>query len=406
MAKRVQSSNIAELALLLAGISDPRVEGRSKHLLIDVIVISICALLCGAESCVDFESFARSKEGWLRKFLKLPAGIPSHDTFLRLLSIVEPEEMEKIFSIWAQSIVDSKEMRSISLDGKSIQGTGGGFNTNLRALHVVNVYCHDLGLCLAQSESSGTGTGEAEAALTVMDCLNLEGILVMADAGLAIHRVAKKIREKKGHYLVPLKGNQRFYLERVDAQFKAAKKLKSSRSKDSAHGRKEQRTCSVIEASPETLDAKFFEQWPDLQTLIRVDRTREEVDKRHALQTTGQDGKQTYERNENQGGFRTTQETIYFLSSQRLSAEEAGREVRKHWGIENGLHWVLDVAFGEDDCLVRAKRASRNLSLIRKISFNLIRNSATSGSIKGRMKSAGWNNAYLEKIVFGENFDA
>jgi len=404
--RRIGEKPLSELVTCFSALSDPRVRGRCKHLLIDVVVIAICAVLCGAESCLEFEVFAQQKESWLRRFLSLPSGIPSHDTFLRVLSLVDPNEMEKIFADWVRSIVDRRDLRTVSLDGKSVQGTGSGFNTGHRPLHLVSAYCHELGLSIAQSESPGTGSGEAEAALDVLGCLDIRDVLVMADAGLAIHRVVSRIREKKGHYLVALKGNQKFYLQQTQERFESAMKLDHCQSQDSGHGRKETRQCSVLEASSKELDPKFFEQWPGLKTLIRVCRIREEKDGRYSVQRTGKDGKQSYEKNRNQGGVTRSEEISYYLSSKKLGAEEALREIRKHWGIENGLHWILDVAFGEDDWPVRAKQAARNLSLIRKIGFNLIRQSKTSGSIRGRMKSAGWNNEFLELLVFGRKFDA
>ena len=411
MVRRIEENEVSTLVQYFSQLPDPRVENRCEHLLLDILVMTICAVLCGARTCTDFEDFGISKEQWLRKFLKLPGGIPSHDTFRRVLSIVDPSEMEKYFFKWVESILGDRKLERISLDGKSMGGSPQGGIAGRKALHLVNVYSHEYSICLGQVESNGSG-GESTAALELLDGLDIKDTLVMADAGFAVRSVVSKIREKKGHYLVALKNNNRFYRDRVEAFFDKSLGTKSKKVKERGHGRDELRIATVLKASPRDLDPKFFDQWPDLQTLIRIDRTRVFEDKRPMLQLKDrQSGKIKYVRHAGitpEKIMRTTEDTVYYLTSKKMNAEEALNEVRKHWGIENGLHWVLDVTFGEDDWVARAKRLSRNLASIRKIGLNLIRSNTSlpKKSIRRHMKIAGWSDEALEKLVFGANFDA
>ncbi len=413
MARVVKDNEVASLVYYFSQIPDPRVGARCDHLLIDVLVITICAVLCGAQTCTDFEDFGYSKEQWLRKYLKLSNGIPSHDTFRRVLSIIDPNQLEKSFLDWVQAILGERKFKSLSLDGKSIAGTTHGGIGGRSSLHVVNVYLHEYGLCLAQIESNGAG-GESTAALEILDQLDIKDTLVLADAQFATHAIAKKIRQKKGHYLVALKGNRPSYYAIVSERFEESRRLKRAETKETGHGRWEKREASVLYATDKNLAPNFFEQWPDVKTLIRIRRKRTFEDKRPFHQTKNEKtGEIKHARSGNQDGsktkiMRTTDETAYYLSSKKMTPETALREVRKHWGIENGLHWILDVAFAEDDWLARAKRLSRNMSAIRKIGLNLIRSNVTlpKKSIRRHMKTAGWSDEILEKLVFGRSFDA
>ena len=393
MKKKLKETELFKLVRAFSAIHDPRVKKRSKHKLIDVLVISICAVLCGAESAVDIEEFGQEKEEWLKRFLELPNGIPSHDTFSRVLSLIAPQEVEKTFSLWSTSITEGA-LKSVSVDGKTVEGTGA---FKLRPLHLVSAFAHETGLSLMQSQASGTGSGEAEAALVCLGQLDLKGTLVMADAGLAIHRMAAEVRIQGGDYLVPIKRNQRFYLERIIEKFQGAKKADRAHIKESHRGREEERECLVIGATD--LDEKFYAQWPGVKTLIELNRRRQTKDERITVQKRDQDGRNYYEKNEEK--VRVKEEKVYYLSSRKLNAKEALVETRKHWGIENKCHWVLDVAFNEDDWRTRDKKLARNLSVLRKVGFNLIKKSPTEGSVRRRIKRAGWSEKFLETLVFG-----
>jgi predicted transposase YbfD/YdcC len=398
MKKDSEVNQIEELIECLKFIEDPRVLGRSKHLLIDILVISICAVLCGAEGVFDIEEFGLEKEDWLRRFLSLPCGIPSHDTIARVLSLIDPIEMEKAFQEWVRNILGKDKIKSISLDGKSTRGTERTFNQGKKGLHMVSAYSHELGLTLMEVESEGRGAAEGPAAVECLNSLDLRNVMVLGDAGLATKRVVHKIREKEGDYLVPIKGNQRFYLRELEELFLSQREfIKIASDNNQEHGRTEERSCKIL--STEGLSEKFRCQWLDAKVVFVIERVRHEKDRRYLIQKTGLDGKQSYERNDQD--IKTTKETTYYVSSRKLSAKEALAEARKHWGIENQLHWVLDVAFGEDDWTVRSKALARSLSLIRKIAFNILKSSKTRGSVRIRMKKAGWNNKFLEQLIFG-----
>lgn len=378
--------NMDELMESFAFVEDPRVQGRSKHLFIDIIVITICAMLCGAETCTEIELFGIQKEDWLRKYLELPHGIPSHDTIGRVLALVDPTQMEAAFQSWVESITKgSVRPKSISIDGKSIAGSERRFTKH--PLHIVNAYSHELGLSLFQTEANYRGSGEVEGALECLDILDIEDITVLADAAMSVKRITEKIRDKKGHYLLPIKKNQKLSLAEIKSQFElAGKKAKSARSANDGRGRKEKRICEVLPAR--SLSGDFIERWRDVKTILKVTRIR-------SIQNPSVNSTES---------TRKREDATYYISSRELSAQDGLNEVRKHWAIENGLHWVLDVAFREDSWRIRAKALARSLTLLRKIAFNIIRSSNTKGSVRGKIKQAGWNNDFLAQLVFGSQF--
>ncbi len=386
---------LAELvSLMKATIRDPRVQGRSKHLLIDIIVITICAILCAAESVAEIEDFAVEREDWLRKYLRLPNGIPSHDTFSRVLSIIDTKQMQAAFTQWTlgNGVLRAK---SISLDGKCSKGTERSFNRGKQALKIVSTYAHDLGLSLV--ESSAEGVGEIDAALACLELLDLKGVLVQVDAGIGVHKVVSEVRSKKGDYIVPLKSNQWHSRDEAQAYLETRRaKAKVAQTEDSARGRDERRSCQILSVGK--MSEKFHQQWPDAKSIFSITRERVVDDKRYVIQETGKDNKQSYRLNDND--LKYSIEVIHYVSSRKLTASQALKEVRTHWGIENKVHWVLDVAFREDNWAVRAKSLAQKLSLIRKIALNVVRQTPGKGGIRRRMKRASWNVEHLEAMIF------
>lgn len=377
--------NVEELMECFSYVEDPRVQGRSKHLFIDILVISVCATLCGAEACTEIELFARQKEEWLKRFLELPCGIPSHDTISRVLSLVDPLQMEAAFRNWVESVVSEKTTKRLSLDGKSVAGTERHFKRH--PLHMVSAYSHELGLTLIQTEAAYRGTGEAEAALECLKALDIKGVTVLADAALSIRRIPEQIRAQGGHYILPIKGNQRLSREEMAECFeKRPKGIKKTKSNETNRGRQETRVCEALTVA--NMSEKFLERWPDVKTLLRITRMRTSENK---ASTSEEETK-------------TREDVTYYVTDLELDAKQGLKEVRVHWSIENKLHWHLDVAFSEDQWRVRAKALARTLTLLRKIAMNIVRTSNTKGSVRGRMKQAGWNNAFLSKLVFNEDF--
>jgi predicted transposase YbfD/YdcC len=395
--KVIEAQKLQEIFLMyFDSIEDPRVQGRCEHKLIDIIAIAACAVLCGAESFVEIEEFGIQRENWLRSLLELPSGIPSHDTFARVLSLLDSEALEKAFTEWAKDIqlelIEGSTSRRLSLDGKSVKGTERQFNASTRPLVLVNVYCHESGLSLGQKQAPSSGNAEVAPALECLDALNLEGTLVSADAGLGRPAVVKKIRSKKGHYLVPIKANSRCYFDEVEGLFSRTKRYaKRGSQEEQSHGRLEQRKVKIIDSPLKKLTHEFAERFPDAKVLIAITRSRSVKDLRYSI---------GYKQNPNHQKMREERfETVYYISSKKMNAAQAFREIREHWAIENQLHWGLDVTFLEDSARVRHKIAARNLALLRKMAFNLIQKCPEKGSRRVKMKRAAWNEAYLEKLL-------
>ena len=394
MAKLSESDQLDELIFSLKNVRDPRVAGRTKHLLIDILVITVVAVLCGAEGVTEIEDFANQKEKFLRKHLELPGGIPSHDTITRVLSIINPESFESAFASWVSRSLYVENEDWISIDGKSVNGTERNSIRGARPLHLVSAYSHNSGLSLCQAESTSSGMAEKDAALKCLKQLDLKGVTVTMDAGLNNRQIIDHILENDGNYLTPVKKNHRSALRLLSELFNS-NEGEIATIKEEKHGRVDIRQCSVIPA--EKLFITFSESFPAAVTAIQMTRTRKDKDRSLMTKTKEEDGRWRVEKN--QAETKEITSTVYYVSSQKLTALEAIEWTRQHWGIENKLHWILDIAFREDDWTVRAKRAARSLSVARKIAFNLIKTSNTSGSVRARMKRASWNDDFLEQLL-------
>ena len=394
MAKLSETDQLDELIFSLKNVRDPRVAGRTRHLLIDILVLTVVAVLCGAEGVTEIEDFGHQKEKFLRKHLELPGGIPSHDTITRVLSIINPESFESAFASWVSRSLYAEKEDWISIDGKSVNGTERNSIRGARPLHLVSAYSHTSGLSLCQAESTTSGMAEKDAALKCLKQLDLKGVTVTMDAGLNNRQIIDHILENDGHYLTPVKKNHRSALRLLSELF-TSNVGETATIEEKVHGRADTRSCSVIPA--EKLFVTFSESFPAAVTAIQMTRTRIEKDKSLMTRTKEEDGRWRLEKN--QAETKETTSTVYYVSSQKISALEAIEWTRQHWGIENKLHWILDIAFREDDWMVRAKSAARSLSVARKIAFNLIKTSSTRGSVRARMKRASWSDEFLEQLL-------
>lgn len=376
-------------------VPDPRVTGRCDHELIDIIAISLCSVLCGCENWIEIEEFAEQRKSWFKQWLELPNGIPSHDTLARVFSLLEPKLFEAVFFDWARAIRGQTKIKMISMDGKAVSGTHRAFNDGTKRLHLLNVLCTESGLSLGQLKARSSGSGEVNAAIECLEILKLKGTLVTVDAGLSVKRLTDKILEKGGDYLIPIKKNQRFYRKELEEVFlKTGKRLSEAKTEDRKHGRTEIRSAEVIKTN--NLSDKFRAQWGNVSTAIRLVRFREEKDPRYSVHETCAKGVQI---RRNTGKIRNKETTVYYISSRNVKASDALGLIRKHWRIENNLHWQLDVTFKEDAWRVRNQVAAENLSLIRKTAFNLLKKAPGKGSMRIKMKRAGWNNQYLEQVL-------
>jgi predicted transposase YbfD/YdcC len=267
----------------------------------------------------------------------------------------------------------------------------------------MNVFNHEHGFTLAQTQSQSTGGYEVAAVLECLELLDIKGTLVSVDAQSGVKKVTDQIRTYGGDYLIPIKKDQRNSFKELEVFFSTtpmisnAEKTTQSFTKEKGHGRIEHRYVSTASASH--MSEEFRQRWQDVQSVVRIFRTRDEKDNRHVIQETGEDGKQYYRKNT--ADRKLSQEVVYFISSRKLTAAQALTEVREHWSIENKLHWSLDVVFSEDQWRVKHKTAARNLSVVRKFAFNLIKKCHQKGSQRIKMKRAAWNNEYLESLVLG-----
>jgi len=369
-------------------LADPRVDRTKAHLLEDIIFIAIASVLCGAETWNDMETFGKSKEGWLREFLKLPEGIPSHDTFNRVFSLLDSSELESSFLQWTSSVAQLTEGEVISIDGKSICGSRDKGNKSI--VHMVSAWAGINNIVLGQRKVDAK-SNEITAIPELLKLLVLKGCIVTIDA-MGCHvccakckqkEIAKEIIDKEANYILGLKGNQGNLLQQTEDSFRFLEVKSIDHNMDVGHGRVEQRRCSVID------DLSMIEkkdEWKNLKCLVRVEAER-------YIKASG--------KTENE----TRYYTAYFVHSTSISslpadAQLLSNSIRSHWGVENSLHWVLDVAFNEDNSRKRAGNAAQNFSVLNRIALNLLKNEiATKVGVRGRRLKAGWDNEYLKKIL-------
>jgi len=365
-------------------LEDPRVEGRTSHKLIDIVVITICSVISNAETWEEVSNYGRQKEDFLRRFLDLPNGIPSHDTFCRVFGIINPDAIQTCFVEWTRSLMNGKRREVIAIDGKTARRSGSPCQ-GTSPLHLVSAWASEAGVVLGQ-QACDAKSNEITAIPKLLDVLELKGNIVTTDALGSQKTIAKQVRAGGGDYVFALKGNHKLLYEAAQSLFKKAKRQRWRgydydwyETTESGHGRKERRKYWTIRERPVCEDLGWIlfrkEPWPDLNVIGVVESHRT---------SNGQ----------------TSTETRYYVSSIENNAEVLAKAVRGHWGVENNLHWMLDVVFREDQDRNRSGYAQNNLSLIRKIALNLIKLEKTKkGSIKGRRKLAGWSDDYLLKIL-------
>ena len=367
----------------LVTIEDPRLDRTKKHGLLDIMVIAICAVICGAQTWTEIEDFGDSKKDWFSKFLELKNGIPSHDTFRRVFQILNPEEFTKVFYNWV-SCVNKNLLQNdhICIDGKSLRGAVDKARSEC-SVHVVNAFSTNAGLCLGMLKSSGK-KNEIKTIPEVLKILNIKGSLVSIDAMGCQLEIAKKIIDQEGDYLLALKSNHKYLEKRVKKIFEDSKKggkrnyvLDRYEETNKGHGRQEKRICRVIRGKEDKhLGINILGKWPQLESVVEV------ISKRK-VKVTG----------------KSSIESRYFICSTKDSAETLLKKVRSHWQIENKLHWSLDVSLREDECQTKDEVGAVNFSILRHIALNLIKTEAEKKSVRRKQKMAGWDESYLLKIL-------
>jgi predicted transposase YbfD/YdcC len=380
----VSEPSAASLSLVehFAALEDRRVERTKLHPLVSILVIALCAVICGAESWDEIALFGKAKEAWLTTFLDLPHGIPSHDTFNRVFAALDPKQFQACFVAWMQAVAEVLPAQVIAIDGKTVRRSHDRANGKA-AIHMVSAWASTNRLVLAQVKVDDK-SNEITAIPELLRALAIGGCVVTIDAMGCQREIAQQIVEQDADYVLALKENQETLYHDVvemfaDAQTKTIEDvlIDQKQSVNKGHGRIEIRRCSVIR-DPDLLEWLQEEHhWPGLQAIGMVEAERRIGEER-------------------------SRESRYYLLSAHFTAKDFGEATRSHWGIENQVHWVLDVTFHEDQSRMRAGHAAENVAVLRHLALNLLRQQPAKGvSIHGKRLKAGWDHDFLLQLIQG-----
>jgi len=355
---------------LVSTLDDPRQHAKVLYPLDEILLLCLCGVVSGCDSFVDIAEYGTEKLNFLRRLSDFQHGIPSHDTLSTVFRALDPEPFNALFAQWAGELGGRIDDTVVAVDGKTVRGSKAGGTT---PLHLISAYCDDLGLVLGQ-RASAHKKNEIRDIPKLLDLLYLKGAIVTTDAMGCQRAIARKIRDKGADYVLACKGNQGNLCEDVTLWFEEREhdNTESLQTVNGDKGRIETRSYTQCE------DMGWLRErhpgWADLTSIGRVVSTREV------------DGK-------------TTTQTRYFISSLPLDAKRFARAVRSHWGIENRLHWVLDMAFRDDDSRVRKDQAPKNFAVIKHMAMNLMNKAKGKKSLRVMRKKAGWNNRFLLQIL-------
>jgi predicted transposase YbfD/YdcC len=349
------------------------------HKLVDIITISVCGVIAGAEGPSDIFEWAEVHQQKLTKILKLEHGIPSRDTIRRTLEAIKPEIFQQCFLEWLDMYREknTSEKEHIAIDGKTLRRSHDR-NKHLGALHIVSAWSSEQGLSLGQLATEAK-SNEITAIPELLDSIDIEGAVVTIDAMGTQVKIAEKIIEKNAGYVLAVKDNQRKLHQAVVKYFQSldlsSKKVSRVVEEETSHGRVEHREYFQVMLPENFPESK---RWPGIKTIGMVTRTHRKA-----------------------GEKKETTETRYYISSERRNGKEFARYVRKHWGIENSLHWVMDMTFREDESRIRERTIADNLSWIRRFTITLIKQNLRKGSIVGKRKKAAWSFDFLIELIQG-----
>lgn len=376
-------SRVGSIKKHFALLKDHRVRKRTEHRLVDIVAIALCGVIANCDGWGDIIDFANSRLAWFKRFLSLPNGIPSHDTFERVFAKIDPAAFNRCCIAWLREVSDLVGLSHLAIDGKTLRGS---FSFTQGPLHLVSAWATEARLSLGEVAVEGK-SNEIKAIPELLKLLDLKGALVTIDAIGCQKAIAKQIVDKGGNYLLAVKANQEKLLD--DIQTTVGKALDGAlpkhqvamlSTKAEGHGRTEQRTYTVITNLADIRDRIL---WAGLTTVGMCLRERTAHGK-------------------------TTAETHYFIASGRLGARNVAKAMRGHWSIENNLHWHLDVHFGEDRSRIQQRNAARNFASMRKLALGVLKRHPAEKSIPRKRKLAAQNPDFLAEIVTGsakvENF--
>lgn len=357
---------------IFSGVKDWRIQGRCHHQLSDILFISFCTLLANGEDYEDMVEFGQQRINWLRTVLELPNGIPSHDTFNRVFQMLSPSELSKLLGQDGRNLLGCIDQKQLILDGKKLRGANPKSKGNT-GLYILNAWVGENNLCIGQ-ERVGAKSNEITAIPKLLDDLEISGSVVTIDAIGCQKKIAKKIKAKSADYLLSVKKNQKYLHEMIIEAFSDNKPISIAEEWDYGHGRYEERACEILAAS-KVWTSEFCKEWDGMKTLVKINSKRRLGDK-------------------------MSEENRYYISSAEVkTATYYNKLVRGHWGIENQLHWHLDVTFREDACRARKGNAAENLSAMRKMALHRLSYMKDNLSLKKRRFRAALNNNYLLKLL-------
>ncbi len=382
IAKSNVTASLSSIVRYFETLPDPRHHRNRRHLLVDIITVSVCGVIVGCEGPTSVHDWAKAKEEWLKRFLELPNGIPSRDCIRRVLTALKPEAFQECFESWIASLVTEgmTGLGIVAIDGKTM-GRSHDQKNGLGPLHLVSAWATDNGLSLGQ-----VATEEKSNEITVMpeliERIDVKDAIVTIDAMGCQKEIAKKIVDAKGDYVLAVKDNQPKLHDAIKDVFSDQRQTellkrphRQHQTIEQGHGRKDERYY-VLAKVPERFPLKSV--WPGIKAIGMAVRVTEKSDG-----TTSSDER-------------------YFICSRFLSGKRFAEAVRGHWSIENSLHWVLDVTFNEDQSRTRKRRMADNFSWLRRFAISLLKRHPAKNSIKGKSRIAGWNNAFLMEVLVAQ----
>ena len=367
------------LEACFSDLPDPRVQGRCDHQLIDIVMIAVCAVLCGAESWSEVEEFGQSKASWLKQYLELPAGIPSHDTFSRVFRLLDASAFQRRFMIWVEQQFYISRGQVIAIDGKTVRGSGDKFRGQ-EAIHLVSAWASEAGVLLGQRKVDEQ-SNEIKAVPELLNLLFIKGCIITVDALNCQKDIAQTIIDHDADYVFALKANHPQLHQDVIDWFDWARAHDFRdvthdfhQTVNKGHGRIEIRRCWALQDPLALENMGHYESWAGLRTVVMVERERHIAKNVQA-------------------------QTAYYLSSLNADAKRILAATRAHWTVENSFHWTMDVIFGEDASRVRLDEAPENFAVIRHIALNLLKQHPANLSIKRKRFRAALDDGFLLQLL-------